>query len=393
MGDDNRYLRHRQIPGFSQEAVQALRVLVIGAGAIGNEVVKNLVLLGAGRITVFDKDRVERHNLTRSVLLHEDDIGCMKAEALAQRAMRLNRDCLVQAVVGDIHETLTIAHLRRADVLICGADNFEARIRTNQACLLMGVAWVNAAIDSRHASVDTYPFDAEQAPACYECSLPQSVYEKLAQRQSCGGLMRAALADKVMPTTTITTSLAGALAVNEALRLAGCDNRSARPQAEASSRIFMDSLAASAARSSLAPADLCAGCGSVPFRPSLLGDADSVPSLLAAANDPQGRLLYQFSDPLIWTCTCEACGPSSALQALIGSRARAHTDAITICARCRQPSVRVEVRETFTGAELLARFGNRLPAGRWALADAGPIALSSRAEAAPSFDSPKEPAR
>ncbi|MEZ5739443.1 MAG: ThiF family adenylyltransferase [Burkholderiaceae bacterium] len=392
MPDDSRYLRHRQIPGFSQQAVQALRVLVIGAGAIGNEVVKNLVLLGAGEITVFDMDRVERHNLTRSVLLHEDDIGQMKAQALAQRAGRLNADCRVHAVVGDIHDTLTLAHLQRADLLICGADNFEARIRTNQACLLMGLAWINAAIDSRHVSIDTFPFDAERAPACYECGLPGSVYERLARRQSCGGLTRAALADKVMPTTTITTSLAGALAVNEALRLAGCDNRAAPSDGKAGTRIFMDSLGGTAARTTLGPAPLCAGCGSVPFRPALLGEADSARRLLELAGDPQGQQHYQLSDPLIWSCACETCGPSPVLQALVGSRARAQTDAITICARCRQPSVRVEVRETFTGAELLTQFGDRPPTGRWALADAGLIALNGDADVRPPTDFPMEPA-
>ena len=86
----DRYARHRAIEGFSQEELQASRVAVIGAGAIGNEVVKNLCLLGVGAIDVYDFDTVELHNLTRSVLLREADIGRGKAASVARRAAELD---------------------------------------------------------------------------------------------------------------------------------------------------------------------------------------------------------------------------------------------------------------------------------------------------------------
>ena len=58
---------------FEKEKVQNARVLVAGAGALGNEVVKNLALFGVGHIFVVDFDRIERSNLTRSVLFREED--------------------------------------------------------------------------------------------------------------------------------------------------------------------------------------------------------------------------------------------------------------------------------------------------------------------------------
>ena len=36
------------------------RVIVVGAGAVGNEVIKNLALLGVGHIHIVDMDRIER---------------------------------------------------------------------------------------------------------------------------------------------------------------------------------------------------------------------------------------------------------------------------------------------------------------------------------------------
>jgi len=53
---------------FKKEKVRNARVLVAGAGALGNEVVKNLVLFGIGHIYVADFDEIEVSNLTRSVL-------------------------------------------------------------------------------------------------------------------------------------------------------------------------------------------------------------------------------------------------------------------------------------------------------------------------------------
>ena len=54
--DDDRYSRLRLIPWWRQERLAAARVLVVGAGALGNEVLKNLALLGVGTIYVIDLD-------------------------------------------------------------------------------------------------------------------------------------------------------------------------------------------------------------------------------------------------------------------------------------------------------------------------------------------------
>ena len=68
---DGRFHRQTLIEWWDQERVAAARFLVIGAGAIGNEVLKNLALLGAGRVLVYDMDKVERSNLSRAVLFRE----------------------------------------------------------------------------------------------------------------------------------------------------------------------------------------------------------------------------------------------------------------------------------------------------------------------------------
>src|SRR3954466_3490505 len=78
--DSDRYGRLRLIPWWRQELLAAARVLVVGAGALGNEVLKNLALLGVGTVYVIDIDTIEASNLSRSVLFRAEDGGLPKAK-------------------------------------------------------------------------------------------------------------------------------------------------------------------------------------------------------------------------------------------------------------------------------------------------------------------------
>ena len=76
--------------------------MVVGAGALGNEVIKNLVLMGIGHIFIVDFDTIELANLSRSVLFRESDSGRKKAEVAAARAKEINPNVHVQYVHGDV---------------------------------------------------------------------------------------------------------------------------------------------------------------------------------------------------------------------------------------------------------------------------------------------------
>ncbi|MFN2222113.1 MAG: HesA/MoeB/ThiF family protein, partial [Candidatus Promineifilaceae bacterium] len=101
--DSDRYHTFGYISWWQQEVVREASALVVGAGALGNEVLKNLALMGFGKLLIVDFDTIEDSNLSRSVLFRESDRGRRKVDAAAQRVKELNPDVQVQAWHGDIN--------------------------------------------------------------------------------------------------------------------------------------------------------------------------------------------------------------------------------------------------------------------------------------------------
>ncbi len=365
--DPNRYLRHSLIDWFSQDTVRAARIAVIGAGAVGNEVVKNLVLLGAGSIDVYDFDRVEIHNLTRSIFLRESDVGASKAEVVVDRAREVDPSVELRAIEGDFWLTLSLSQLRCYSAVVCCVDNFEARLRLNQMCLIVGIDLVNTAIDSRCATVETFPYAADAIPACYECHLPHSAYQRVAERYSCGWLRKAAWTERKVPTTTITASVAGALAASAALRLGG------RPHGD-SRRVFFDTISGTSTVSLLQRQPECVGCGAFTERPRALAARNDWVRRLsetAGTRSRSGGITVRLSDPIITAYVCAQCGDAMEAGAYVNRRAAEFDDRIMLCAACGQRAVRVEMRDEFTHVELIKRFrGTSVPA-KFALAAVG----------------------
>ena len=136
--DHDRYSRLRLISWWRQEKLQAAKVLVVGAGALGNEVLKNLALLGLGTTYLIDLDDVELSNLSRSVLFREQDGGQPKAVVAARRALELNPEITVIPMHGDVITDVGLGLFARVDLVIGCLDNREARLWVNRQCWKTG---------------------------------------------------------------------------------------------------------------------------------------------------------------------------------------------------------------------------------------------------------------
>jgi molybdopterin-synthase adenylyltransferase len=214
--DQDRYSRLRLISWWRQERLRSARVLVVGAGALGNEVVKNLALLGMGTTYLIDLDVVESSNLSRSVLFREADSGQPKAEVAARRARELNPDITIIPLHGNVITDLGLGLFADVDLVIGCLDNREARLWVNRQCWKTSTPWIDAGIQEIQGVVKVFvPPDS----ACYECAMTQRDYQLLNLRYSCPLLSRDDIIAGKVPTAPTIASMMAALQVQEALKL------------------------------------------------------------------------------------------------------------------------------------------------------------------------------
>lgn len=213
---EDRYSRFRLIPWWDQSKLQAARVLVIGAGALGNEILKNLVLLGFERIVVVDLDRIEESNLSRTILFRSDDVGSYKADVAARSVRTLAPNAKVKSIVANVLQSCGLGLFAWSDVIIAGLDNREARLWINRCAWKMNRPWIDGAIEGINGVARV--FVAGQAP-CYECTLGETDWKLLEQRMSCNLLLREVNTEGKVPTTPTISSVIAGIEVQEAVKL------------------------------------------------------------------------------------------------------------------------------------------------------------------------------
>lgn len=202
---------------FNQQRVSAARIMVVGCGALGNEVLKNLVLLGVEHIVVVDFDVVEAGNLSRSILFSKSDSDQhrLKVEVVAERLRTINPAVEIVTVCGDIAYDVGLGLLRRQDVVIGCVDSRWARYCINRLCMRAGIPWVDGGIGELEGTSRVFV----PGKNCYACNLGPKGLEELAKRMPCAGVIRRHEEIGEMPTTSIVASVIGAVQVQEALKL------------------------------------------------------------------------------------------------------------------------------------------------------------------------------
>lgn len=200
-----------------QDQVSATRVMVVGCGALGNEVLKNLVLMGVIHIVAVDFDVVEMGNLSRSVLFSRRDAeqGRLKVEAAAERMRKMNPDVDVRTICGDVAYDVGLGLIRQMDVVIGCVDSRWARFCINRLCMRAGIPWVDGGIDGLEGTARVF------APGvnCYACNLGPEGLRDLARRMPCSGTIRRMERAGSAPTTSVVASVIGAVEVQEALKI------------------------------------------------------------------------------------------------------------------------------------------------------------------------------
>jgi len=163
-----RFDRHALIPGWNQSRLATAMVVVVGVGALGNEVARLLALSGVGTLLLCDPDRVTASNLSRAPLFRTADIGRPKVAAAADSLAALAPEMRAILRPHPLIHGIGLAELRDADVVMSCLDSRSARLQLADRCALV-----------RAPSIDggTHPWGGEVRPfltpdgPCYGCTL------------------------------------------------------------------------------------------------------------------------------------------------------------------------------------------------------------------------------
>lgn len=202
---------------FSHELVIQSKVMVVGCGALGNEVLKNLALMDVRNIVIVDFDMVEAANLSRSCLFSivKGSVGRPKVEVAKEALDVLNPELDLIVINGDFCYDVGLSFLQEMDIVISCVDNRWTRFIINRYCQAVGIPWIDGGISSLEGSVKAFGPGKD----CYACLIGNNKIEELAQRFSCPGTIRRAIQSGHAPTNSIVASIIGAIIVQETLKI------------------------------------------------------------------------------------------------------------------------------------------------------------------------------
>jgi molybdopterin/thiamine biosynthesis adenylyltransferase/rhodanese-related sulfurtransferase len=172
-----RYSRHLRLPEVGldgQKALEAARVLVVGAGGLGSPAAYYLAAAGVGSLRIADDDVVDRSNLQRQILHTNDRVGQPKVASAAHTLSALNPRTRIEAIC----ERVTAANIERlldgVDVVLDGGDNFPVRYLLNDACVQLRKPLVYGAVHRFEGQLSVFDAGRQRGLApCYRCMFPE----------------------------------------------------------------------------------------------------------------------------------------------------------------------------------------------------------------------------
>ncbi|HEY0384844.1 MAG TPA: ThiF family adenylyltransferase, partial [Pyrinomonadaceae bacterium] len=327
-----RYDRQQRIDGWNQAALERARVIVAGAGALGNEVIKNLALLGVGHLLIIDFDRVELSNLSRTALFLETDINGVKAEVAARRARELNSEIAVRYINGDLFTDVGLGFYRHADLVVGALDNLAARSQVGLSSRLASIPFLDGGIWAWGGEVRWFKGVNE---SCFECTLSDDDRWFASERRSCTGFRLtegAGAGERRVPTTISIAAIIGGLLAQETARfLCGAE-------IQGGEAIVYNGLKLSLHKSTL-PRD--------PQCPYHVPDAPPAELSRRVSETTAGWLLQRAAEELAGPCIlelgrdfllafyCSSCGEQEEVNSLL-SRMDESASACPRCGRVRQ---------------------------------------------------------
>ncbi|XP_016439296.2 SUMO-activating enzyme subunit 2 [Nicotiana tabacum] len=148
-------------------AIKGAKVLMVGAGGIGCELLKTLALSGFEDIHIIDMDTIEVSNLNRQFLFRQKHVGQSKAKVAREAVLKFRPHIRITPYHANVKDPdFNVDFFKQFNVVLNGLDNLDARRHVNRLCLASGVPLVESGTTGFLGQVTVH---VKGKTECYEC--------------------------------------------------------------------------------------------------------------------------------------------------------------------------------------------------------------------------------
>lgn len=170
--EKKRYKLQIMLPGIGeagQEKIKNARVLVVGIGGLGSQVLQYLTAMGVGTIGFLDSDVIEEENLSHQIYFGMKDIGKLKSLITRERLSGMNP--LVRFNMLNVELTMENANsiVPKYDIIIDSTNNRDSHFLINDICLEYDKVMVYGCVCNREGRVSV--FNYKNGPS-FRCTGP-----------------------------------------------------------------------------------------------------------------------------------------------------------------------------------------------------------------------------
>ncbi|NHK32795.1 MAG: hypothetical protein FK730_15705 [Asgard group archaeon] len=207
------------------EKLKNSTILCVGAGAVGNEICKNLGMLGVGHIKLVDFDIVNKSNINRCIFFRpEDHKKKSKVQAVSERLPGIAPNTKITSFEVRIEEAPQEVY--QADLIIMALDNDYARYMLNAGNLMQEkpIPMINGAMGRSNVEVQVY---YPGKTACAVCLWSEDYYRAIMNHQialKCDEFFIETL-PKFPMISTLTSIVGGIMSVEATKVLISQDNK------------------------------------------------------------------------------------------------------------------------------------------------------------------------
>jgi sulfur-carrier protein adenylyltransferase/sulfurtransferase len=171
--EKKRYKKQMLLPGVGfagQDKLKNARVLVVGIGGLGSQVLQCLTAMGVGTIGFLDSDLIEEENLSHQIFYGMEDIGKLKAVVTRKRLSGMNPLIRFNMLNVELNKDNAASIIPGYDIIIDATNKEEVNYLINDACIKYNKVMIFGGIRQLEGRISVFNYN--HGPS-YRCAYPE----------------------------------------------------------------------------------------------------------------------------------------------------------------------------------------------------------------------------